>query len=46
MCVICFQIQRLARILHENVEIAYKEANELMAIFLKSIETAKLHANS
>ena len=26
---------------HEKVDIAFKEANELMAIFLKSIETSK-----
>ena len=28
-------------ITNEKVQIAFKEANELMAIFLKSIETAK-----
>jgi hypothetical protein len=28
-------------IANEKVQIAFKEANELMAIFLKSIETAK-----
>jgi len=26
---------------NEKVQVAFKEANELMAIFLKSIETAK-----
>jgi hypothetical protein len=29
-------------IANEKVQIAFKEVNELMAIFLKSIETAKL----
>ena len=28
-------------VVNEKVQIAFKEANELMAIFLKSIETAK-----
>jgi four helix bundle protein len=28
-------------IVNEKVQIAFKEANELMAIFMKSIETAK-----
>jgi four helix bundle protein len=31
-------------VVHEKVDIAYKEANELMAIFMKSIETAKQKA--
>jgi hypothetical protein len=30
-------------IANEKVQIAFKEANELMAIFLKSVETAKLN---
>ena len=30
-------------IVNEKVQIAFKESNELMAIFLKSIETAKLN---
>ena len=34
-------IKRKPVVVHEKVEIAFKEANELMAIFLKSIETAK-----
>ena len=28
-------------VIHEKIEIAFNESNELMAIFLKSIETAK-----
>ena len=34
-------IKRKPVVVHEKVEITFKEANELMAIFLKSIETAK-----
>ena len=34
-------IKRKPVVVHEKVEIAFKEANGLMAIFLKSIETAK-----
>jgi four helix bundle protein len=34
-------IKRKPVVVHEKVEIAFNESNELMAIFLKSIETAK-----
>ena len=34
-------IRRKPVVVHEKVEIAFKEANELMAIFLKSVETTK-----
>jgi len=34
-------IKRKPVVVHEKVEIALKESNELMAIFLKSVETAK-----
>jgi four helix bundle protein len=34
-------IKRKPVIVHEKIEIAFNESNELMAIFLKSIETAK-----
>ena len=34
-------IKRKPVVVHEKVEIAFKEANELMAIFLKSVETTK-----
>jgi four helix bundle protein len=34
-------IKRKPIIVHEKVEIAFNESNELMAIFLKSIDTAK-----
>ncbi|NOT51459.1 MAG: four helix bundle protein, partial [Chitinophagaceae bacterium] len=34
-------IKRKPVAVHEKVEIAFTESNELMAIFLKSIETAK-----
>lgn len=34
-------IKRKPVVVHEKIEIAFNEANELMAIFLKSIETAK-----
>jgi four helix bundle protein len=33
-------IKRKPVIIHQKVDIAFKEANELMAIFIKSIETA------
>lgn len=34
-------IKRKPVVIHEKVDIAYNEANELMAIFIKSVETAK-----
>lgn len=34
-------IKRKPVIVHEKVDVAFNEANQLMAIFLKSIETAK-----
>ncbi len=34
-------IRRKPVVAHEKVEMAFNEANQLMAIFLKSIETAK-----
>ena len=34
-------IKRKPVVVHEKIEIAFNESNELMAIFLKSIETAK-----
>ena len=34
-------IKRKPVAVHEKIEIAFNESNELMAIFLKSIETAK-----
>lgn len=34
-------IKRKPVVVHEKVEIAFNESNELMAIFLKSIDTAK-----
>jgi four helix bundle protein len=34
-------IRRKPVVVHEKVEIAFKESNELMAIFLTSVETAK-----
>ncbi len=34
-------IGRKPVVVHERVDIAYQESNELMAIFIKSIETAK-----
>ena len=34
-------IKRKPVIVHEKVDIAFNESNQLMAIFLKSIETAK-----
>ena len=34
-------IRRKPLIVHEKVEIAFNESNQLMAIFLKSIDTAK-----
>ena len=34
-------IKRKPVVVHEKIEIAFIESNELMAIFLKSIETAK-----
>jgi four helix bundle protein len=34
-------IKRKPILIHDKVEIAFNEANQLMAIFLKSIETAK-----
>lgn len=34
-------IKRKPVVVHEKVDAAFKESNELMAIFLKSIETAK-----
>ncbi len=34
-------IKRKPIVVHEKVEIAFKESNELLAIFLKSVETAK-----
>ena len=33
-------------LVHEKVDIAFKESSELMAIFLKSIQTAKQKVNS
>src|SRR5689334_6287956 len=33
-------IKRKPVVIHQKVDIAFKEANELMAIFIKSIETA------
>ena len=36
-------IRRKPVVVHSKVEIAYNEANELMAIFIKSIETAKMN---
>ncbi len=37
-------IQRKPLLVHEKVQLAFSEANQLMAIFLKSIETAKSRA--
>ena len=34
-------IKRKPVVVHPNIDIAFNESNELMAIFLKSIETAK-----
>ena len=34
-------IRRKPVLVHQKVDIAYKEANELMAIFITSVETAK-----
>jgi hypothetical protein len=34
-------IRRKPVIVHEKVELAFNESNQLMAIFLKSIDTAK-----
>jgi four helix bundle protein len=34
-------IKRKPVLVHQKVDIAYNEANELMAIFIKSVETAK-----
>lgn len=34
-------IKRKPVVVHSKIDIAYNEANELMAIFIKSIETAK-----
>ena len=34
-------IRRKPVVIHEKVEIAFKESNELTAIFLKSVQTAK-----
>ena len=34
-------IRRKPVVVHEKIEIAFKESNELMAIFLTSVETAK-----
>lgn len=38
-------IKRKPVIVHEKVDFALNEANQLMAIFLKSIETAKANNN-
>lgn len=38
-------IRRKPVVVHEKVELAFNEANQLMAIFLKSIETAKRNDN-
>ena len=37
-------IRRKPVVIHEKIEIVYKESDELMAIFLKSITTAKNNA--
>jgi four helix bundle protein len=34
-------IKRKPVLVHQKVEVAYNETNELMAIFIKSVETAK-----
>jgi four helix bundle protein len=36
-------IKRKPVIVHQKVDVAFNEANELMAIFIKSIETAKMN---
>jgi four helix bundle protein len=36
-------IKRKPVLIHQKVDIAYNEANELMAIFIKSVETAKVN---
>jgi four helix bundle protein len=38
-------IKRKPVIVHQKVDIAFQEANELMAIFITSIETAKRNGN-
>lgn len=37
-------IKRKPVLIHQKVDIAFNEANELMAIFIKSVETAKVNS--